>query len=263
MKGSTVIDKLFKQLWQGYIEINPIGEEIFQGLNTFNTFSNDHIALRTFDHPKTSIHTLASEFISLGYVPQDSYHFANKHLKAQYFSHPQGHPKVFISAFDIDSLSLVNQAIVMQCIQHVPDQAGNGLVYSGRHWEVFHEDYLSLREESEYAAWLYVFGFMANHFTVNVNDLAHFDTELVKVNQWLKDQGFSLNHLGGEIKGSKAEMLEQSSTQASKIAIGFSDGVFHIPGCYYEFAKRYPDKNGTLFQGFVTRSADKIFESTH
>jgi len=36
-----------------------------------------------------------------------------------------------------------------------------------------------------------------------------------------------------------------------------------VPSCYYEFAKRYADKSGEIYQGFVTTSADKIFESTN
>jgi hypothetical protein len=37
-----------------------------------------------------------------------------------------------------------------------------------------HDTYLSLLEESEYAAWMYVYGFRANHFTINVNALTNF-----------------------------------------------------------------------------------------
>ena len=36
-----------------------------------------------------------------------------------------------------------------------------------------------------------------------------------------------------------------------------------VPSCYYEFAKRYSDSTGQIYQGFVTASADKIFESTN
>ena len=43
----------------------------------------------------------------------------------------------------------------------------------------------------------------------------------------------------------------------------FDDGSKVIPCCYYEFARRYPLPNGNLFQGFVAKSADKIFESTN
>jgi hypothetical protein len=42
----------------------------------------------------------------------------------------------------------------------------------------------------------------------------------------------------------------------------FAEGAFGIPSCYYEFAQRFPMPDGKLFNGFVTRSANKIFEST-
>ena len=78
----------------------------------------------------------------------------------------------------------------------------------------------------------------------------------------LKENGFELNNSGGEIKGSKEVLLEQSSTLADKIEVEFSDNKLIIPSCYFEFAKRYAMKDGSLYQGFVAQSADKIFEST-
>ncbi|MEJ2595547.1 MAG: DUF1338 domain-containing protein, partial [bacterium] len=39
-------------------------------------------------------------------------------------------------------------------------------------------------------------------------------------------------------------------------------GIFSIPSCYYEFARRYPDASGKLYGGFIAKSADKIFEIT-
>jgi hypothetical protein len=118
-----------------------------------------------------------------------------------------------------------------------------------------------LREESEYAAWFYVFGFRANHFTVSVNALKKYDT-ILKVNQLLKENGFLLNSSGGEVKGTMNDYLQQSSTMADIIPVDFEEGTFNIPSCYYEFAQRYTLPNGKLFSGFVAQSADKIFEST-
>lgn len=68
---------------------------------------------------------------------------------------------------------------------------------------------------------------------------------------------------GGEIKGSQQVMLEQSATVADHAAVQFTDKNMNIPSCFYEFAQRYPMKNGTLFSGFVEASADKIFSSTN
>ena len=65
------------------------------------------------------------------------------------------------------------------------------------------------------------------------------------------------------MKGTKADFLEQSSTMANQVSVKFKQGVFPVLNSYYEFAKRYPLANGKLYQGFVTASADKIFESTN
>jgi hypothetical protein len=94
-----------------------------------------------------------------------------------------------------------------------------------------------------------------------VNALKKFK-DIYQLNQFLKDNGFLLNTSGGEVKGSPEELLEQSSTRAGSKEIKFADGTYDIPSCYYEFARRYPDKSGELYSGFIAKSADKIFEST-
>ena len=96
---------------------------------------------------------------------------------------------------------------------------------------------------------------------MSVNDLPGFDS-VAAVNAALKRAGYALNDSGGEIKGSPEVLLEQSSTLADRVPVRFSDGEQVIPGCFYEFACRYPQADGSLYQGFVEASADKIFEST-
>ena len=108
---------------------------------------------------------------------------------------------------------------------------------------------------------MYVFGFRANHFTVLINSLQHFKS-VEEMNTLLKQNGFELNASGGEIKGTPAELLEQSSTRANKVLVEFKQGRFEVLNSYYEFARRYPDQNGKVYQGFIAASADKIFEST-
>ena len=83
-----------------------------------------------------------------------------------------------------------------------------------------------------------------------------------QVNQLLKDNDFRINDSGGEIKGTPAELLEQSSIRSEMIQVQFIEGAKEIPGCYYEFARRYADADGKLYSGFIAKSADKIFEST-
>ncbi len=145
-------------------------------------------------------------------------------------------------------------------------RTGEDLLLGERAWPVPRlEDYQRLKAQSDYAAWLSAFGIRVNHFTVHVNDLRGFEG-LSPLNAFLRDAGFVLNgdDRGRAIQGGPQDLLEQSSTLASMVAWNFADGVqAEIPGCYYEFALRHCDPaTGELFDGFVTRSADKIFEST-
>jgi hypothetical protein len=134
-------------------------------------------------------------------------------------------------------------------------------ICGGRPWTPEFSTYEALERESEYAAWMSAFGFRVNHFTVFANALHTFPA-LSSLNAFLVSHGFRLNTVGGEIKGSPAEYLEQSSTLASEAEVDFREGRRRVPGCYYEFAVRYPLPDGRLFQGFNAKSADRIFRST-
>ena len=109
---------------------------------------------------------------------------------------------------------------------------------------------------------VFFFGFRANHFTVSINALKKYDN-IAKVNEFITKNDFLLNTAGGAIKGTPADLLQQSSTIADIVKVNFLEGTFEVPCCYYEFAQRYPDQNGDLYNGFVASSADKIFESTN
>jgi len=143
-------------------------------------------------------------------------------------------------------------------VLHSDQMVVAGNVFGPLSYKIFQE----LRSESEYAAWVYAFGYRANHFTISLNSLKTYTT-LQKLNAFLKDNGFHMNTAGGEIKGTPEQLLEQSSTLADRVLIEFEDGKYEIPSCYYEFALRYPDQSGSLFSGFIAGSADKIFESTN
>lgn len=261
------VQKIFERLWHDYVRQTPSAgkiEELFT--REGETIVNDHIAFRTFNDPRVSIEILAEPFVSEGYVEKGQYYFKNKHLEARHYELPgePEQPRVFISQLIMSDFSDYLQKTITGLLDSVnqnrldPDQ----LLFAGSLFGVpSYEVYKKLREESEYAAWLYVFGYRANHFTVNVNELRKFG-ELEQVNDFLKKNGFELNSSGGEIKGSASQYLRQSSTLADKTEVEFTEGKFVIPSCYYEFAQRYRDENGKLFSGFIAGSADKIFEST-
>ncbi|UDL05159.1 DUF1338 domain-containing protein [Marinobacter sp. CA1] len=259
-------DTLFHHLWENYKTVTPSAERIHQllGGTQADEIINDHIALRTFNLPRVGLDKLAAHFLSLGYVQGGEYHFEAKKLYARHYEHPDPTaPKVFISELLVEQCSPELQAIVGELVAQVPAQAveADDFLYSGTHWQVDYTTYQQLLKESEYAAWMAAWGYRANHFTVNINELARFDS-VAEVNAVLKAEGFPINSSGGEIKGSPEAMLEQSSTMADLTEVTFRDRAAVIPSCFYEFAKRYPTADGSLYSGFVAASADKIFEST-
>jgi hypothetical protein len=257
---------IFNKLWEDYTALNPEAHKIYRLLSDqHETILNDHVAFRTFNLKGMGIAVLAKHFIDLGYVEKNDYIFKEKKLYAKHYEHPDmDQPKVFISELELEKVSpFVKKTIEETFADFDYSKTKNPeFLYSGATWKRYYKTYEALYKESEYAAWTYAFGFRANHFTVNVNRLKKF-SDLPKLNNFIKTNGFQLNQSGGEIKGTPEEMLEQSSTMAKEVAMTFEDGVYKIPACYYEFAKRYPMADGKLYQGFIAKSADKIFESTN
>ncbi len=259
---------IFKKLWIDYIKTNPHAERVYDlFVSEGEEVINDHIAFRTFNDSRINIEVLSKIFIESGYVEKGNYRFENKHLFAKHFEHitDKSAPRVFISELIIEDFSDEFQHIIKNEIDKISINKlkSEDLIFSGNVWgKPSFNIYEQLRKESEYAAWLYVFGFCANHFTVSVTDLKKLNT-IEKVNQFLKDNNFLLNDVDGEIKGSAEELLEQSSIKSGLIKLEFLEGEYEIPSCYYEFAKRYKDQSGELYSGFIAKSADKIFESTN
>jgi len=259
---------LFEKLWGYYTQLNPTVQKIH---DTFTKLGenvlNDHIALRTFNDSRVNIKMLEKPFLEAGFKEVGTYSFEEKKLKAKHYELPNNAetPRVFISELLIEEFSSDLQNTITNLLDSVKNELykANDLIFRGNIWGTpSYETYHKLRKESEYAAWLYVYGFIANHFTVSINHLKKLQT-IEEVNEHLKNNGFKLNTSGGEIKGTKQDLLQQSSTLADNITVSFIEGNYEIPSCYYEFAVRYPDKDGNIFSGFLAKSADKIFESTN
>lgn len=259
-------ETLFNKLWNEYTERNP------HALKVYNLFTqqgeqvmNDHIAFRTFNDPRVNIEALAKFFTKYGYKEKGTYDFPVKKLFAKHYEHEDPNaPRVFISELLTEKFSPELQKTVKELINKIPQNQLNdeSFLTSGIFWQpISYKTYQQLLKESEYAAWMYVFGFCANHFTVNANALKSFQ-EISEINDFLIKNNFKMNSSGGLVKGTRDDCLEQSSTLAEERDVKFIEGVYKIPSCYYEFAKRYPMANGKLYSGFVAASADKIFEST-
>ncbi|MEM1008095.1 MAG: DUF1338 domain-containing protein, partial [Myxococcota bacterium] len=210
---------------------------------------------------------LEKHILALGYKRLAPYTFEQKKLRAFGYVHSvPGYPKVFLSELETAKFSKQLQDIVHGlCAQVDASRVEEASVFwAGLLWDIItYETYQTLLAESEYAAWVAVMGLRANHFTIDVNALKTLKS-IEEVLDFVQDEGYTLNTSGGRVKGSPQVLLEQGSTMADRIEWTFQGGEKHvIPTCYYEFARRYPDASGNLYQGFVAASADKIFESTN
>ena len=260
-------EKIFKRLWNDYAAQNPSAKAIFDLFQSQGEkVQNDHIAFRTFNLPLLNIDKLARPFIDAGYSAKGEYVFEKKHLFARHYEKENDlkAPRVFISELILEDFSEFLRDTINDCILQLDNsQLSPGkILFAGNIFGTpSFETYQKLAEESEYAAWLYIHGFRANHFTVSINGLKKLNS-IEKVNALLKKNGFQLNDSGGEIKGTPKELLQQSSTLADMVELKFMEGKFRVPACYYEFAQRFVDDSGKLYSGFIAKSADKIFEST-
>lgn len=258
--------KFFQQLWDDYTQLTPQAKYIHQIFaDDGNRIVNDHVAFRTFNIKPIDIGSLSPILLNLGYRPFSPYQFEEKKLNAWSYLHDDpAQPRVFFSELKVQELSSPAQAIIRKLCQQVDESAthAESIFWSGRQWTTpSWQEYKTLLAESEYAAWVAAIGLRVNHFTISVNHLK--DDNLDYVIKKLKSANIPLNKIGGIVKGDKNSLLEQSSTLADQQDVIFYDGDKHkISTCYYEFAKRYTDSSGHLYQGFVPANANSIFHST-
>ena len=257
----------FRHLWEQYTALTPQAERIHAAVAALNgTVKNDHVAFRTFRYAPLDIAHLQPVLLDMGYRPFDHYRFEQKKLEAIAYCHRDPEqPKIFLSELLLDQLSAGARDIILGKLNQadLPPPEDPSFFWQGILWpRITYKEYFSLLQESEYAAWLMVMGYCANHFTINVNQLAR-TPSLDAVIDVVEGLGLHLNESGGLIKGCASVGLQQASTLADEIDYTFADGdVRKVKSGYYEFALRYPLENGELYQGFVEQSADRIFEST-
>lgn len=294
---------VFQQLWAHYYRHVPFAATIEQAIHARgDAWIEDHVAFRTLPGPHTGQHVLQTLFEYLGYERVDDYRFEDKKLRA-FWMRPcdtegdakQVAPKIFISELEAQTFSPAFQQVLQTLQQQVHaaplatwSQCVTGILHNdaaaeasmiksavayltqGPSWARPHyADYQILKNESEYAAWTYLFGSQINHFTVSVHWMNSF-TDIAELGEFIETQlGIPMNRSGGLVKGSVAVQLEQIATLAAPLAVLFQDRVEFVPYGFVEFAQRYPANKGAdqdswqaLYQGFVTDNADKIFEST-
>jgi len=265
---ALTLDDFFAALWADYVRTAPHVAGLRAAIEARGeTVVNDHVAFRTFAGRPIGIDALEPHLKLLGYRRFEAYTFEDKHLDAWAYLHPAPTaPRIFLSELRRGSLSAAAEAIIDGLLAEVDASLvlHPEVMWAGPLWSpIAFGDYERLAAESEYAAWVAALGLRANHFTVSVNHLNN-GLGLDGLLEVVEAAGGVIATAGGRIKGSGIALLEQASTLADVQPVCFADGEIHpIPTCYYEFARRYPDASGGLYQGFVPASANRLFEATH
>lgn len=249
--------ELLDVLWRNYVAKAPQAAEIRSVLTgRGEILSNDHVALRTFALPGIGGCALARPFEALGWQPRDSYEFPGG-VRARAWRHgDRALPGVLISELVVDGLSPRAQAVIRGLVDQLPAGFGerDDLAWAGRPWRVSYADYQALRAESEYAAWVAAFGFVANHFTVDAGALSTFP-DLAAVGAFLVEHGFPLDESPGDMTDGAPGGGERAATRPDRVAVEFADVTVRIPSCHYELVRRHPLPSGELFTGVVAASA--------
>lgn len=287
---------LFDRLWEQYrerVSYVQIYEQIVREAGA--TFVNDHIAFRTLANqsPTTGIVSLSRIFEALDYRAAAVYHFADKHLNAIHYQHPNSEfPKLFISELKTWELSTEAQGLITETLSsHRDPPATSSLTelsqMEGRPadakrldefvsyiqqlpWQVPRREVVeALNRESQYAAWVLVHGYNVNHFTSLVNSHGVESlNDLDKTIAALSEAGVPMKR---DVEGEPGSKLRQSATEAVTIdvpvAIDGQAGTMPWTYAYFELAERNPVVDPTTgetarFEGFLGPQATNLFEMT-
>ena len=226
-------------LWDAYAAHVPYARD-FVRLSA-GEFRNDHVAFRSLD-----VAPIVAAFESLGWTRADSYSMDDVHLSALYLRKP-GEPRVFVSELRVHELS----ARAQDLLKRLPrDDAFDGTPQWFRAPAqplVTESELLELERESQYAAWLMLFGREVNHFTAAVPDVATWQQRMRGAGIPMKD----------EIEGAPGADLRQTATKAAMRRVQLRDKQRDWPYAYLEIAER-----NRAFDGFVQKQARQLFEMT-
>jgi hypothetical protein len=292
---------LWKLLWQEYsARVNHACT--YQQMITAagGTVVNDHIAFRSLrllvDSPQGEVNLgidyLAKLAEALGYVAAGEYTFAQTHLYARHYRHPQQEefnlPKLFISELIVDELPPNIAQLISKTVSSIPNELtspptllqkdGNIETIAKQLQQVFirpwqppqHSVVEEVNQVTQYGAWVLLHGYAVNHFTGYINDQNTPEyPDIETTADGLANLGVPMK---AEIEGNVACGLRQTATQAATEMVTVLDdnngAEIQIPWtyAYYEIAQRYlidvePGKQ-ILFDAFLGSNAQQLFEMT-
>lgn len=292
---------LWKLLWQEYsARVNHARTYEQMITAAGGTVANDHIAFRSLrlliDSPQGKIN-LGIDYLgqlveALGYVVAGEYTFAQTHLYARYYRHPQQEefnlPKLFISELIVDELPANIAQLISKTVSSIPDELispltllqkdGNVETIAKQFQQIFTRPWLppqrsvveEVNEVTQYGAWVLLHGYAVNHFTGYINgqntpEYPDIDTTASA----LANLGVPMK---AEIEGNVNCGLRQTATQAVTEMVTVLDdnngAEIQIPWtyAYYEIAQRYlvevESGKQVLFDAFLGSNAQQLFEMT-
>lgn len=285
---------LIDLLWNDFIQDIPRFSSIFQT----KLPSLDHLALIDLSSEYCGISYLKSILTKIGFQQRGHGYLSDKANDFVWLAEPGIEarpadkilPQIVLADFRIDQLSKKNRDIVAkyateakpinfsQLDELLSDKSMIGQQKTAefifnhitdRPWSLpTLSDFNSVNEENQLVAWVLALGRKVNHFGLNINLLNQYSS-LAEFTRKLKlDHGLSINNQNGEIKGSKAVMLEQASNIGQEITLPIQDGEIKLQDSFLEFVWRYsnkqqPSKFGDYYMDFIPHHADNIIESLY
>lgn len=229
---------ILDELWDRYASHVPYARTFVQLAE--GKFRNDHVAFRSLD-----LRPIARVFEDLGWRQAGGYDFPETHLDAIHLSKP-GEPRIFVSQLRTAELSRRAREILAR-LPPDPQYDGSAGWFRGPEKLFAESELLELERESQYGAWLLLFGREVNHFTASVPDVALWQKRM-------KDAGIPMKD---EIEGAPGAGLRQTATRAAPRKVKLRDRERDWPYAYLEIAER----NGG-FDGFVASQARQLFDMT-
>ena len=232
---------LLDPLWDAYASHVPYARTFVE--LSGGALQNDHVAFRTLKG-RGGLAPVAAFFERHGWQRREAYDFPDAHLDAVYLARP-GEPRVFVSQLRDEDLSPRARELVLQLPDPGPVTGPESFCAPGL--SLAEADLLELERQSQYGAWLLLFGREVNHFTASVPDVALWQRRLREAGVPMKD----------EIEGAPGAGLRQTATRAAPRTVRLREGERSWPYAYLEIAER----NGG-FDGFVAGQARQLFEMT-
>lgn len=234
-------------LWKSLVNRCPqlaVTHTRFTRCSEYELISCDHIGLRTVSHPLVDISALKKLFGQLGYKSAQQYTDADNGQRSIVLvpnstnaASNSDLPRLCIEELCLDRLCASNQQILSKRVEDLcGDTPLSWDFFSPNHQNTVDLDssvFCQLLEESSYAAWLYVNGLSATHFSFLVQSsqkLTHGSSDETTD----EASGYLQNQLGSCIFQGSSPTRHYVGLEGNRLQVNFLDShSTMVPLCYY------------------------------